>query len=73
MLRPPPMPHHAGAFGMNTGVCDAHNLAWKLAAVLQGRAGPGLLDTYTGAAGLQVRGCACLRATVRLGCDWVAF
>lgn len=32
---------------MNTGVCDAHNLAWKLAAVLQGRAGPGLLDTYT--------------------------
>lgn len=37
----------SGAFGMNTGVCDAHNLAWKLAAVLQGRAGPGLLDTYT--------------------------
>jgi 2-polyprenyl-6-methoxyphenol hydroxylase-like FAD-dependent oxidoreductase len=32
---------------MNTGVCDAHNLAWKLAAVLQGRAGPGLLDSYT--------------------------
>ena len=32
---------------MNTGVCDAHNLAWKLAAVLQGRAGDGLLDTYT--------------------------
>lgn len=40
----------AGAFGMNTGVCDAHNLAWKLAAVLQGQAGPGLLDTYTGVA-----------------------
>ncbi|PSC72429.1 phenol 2-monooxygenase-like isoform X1 isoform B [Micractinium conductrix] len=37
----------SGAFGMNTGVCDAHNLAWKLAAVLQGRAGDGLLDTYT--------------------------
>lgn len=34
---------------MNTGVCDAHNLAWKLAAVLQGRAGPRLLDSYTGA------------------------
>ena len=32
---------------MNTGVCDAHNLAWKLAAVLQGRAGPRLLDSYT--------------------------
>ncbi|WP_432095000.1 FAD-dependent monooxygenase [Streptomyces sp. bgisy100] len=35
-----------GAFGMNTGVADAHNLAWKLAAVLRGTAGPGLLDTY---------------------------
>lgn len=32
---------------MNTGVCDAHNLAWKLAAVVQGRAGDALLDTYT--------------------------
>jgi putative polyketide hydroxylase len=35
-----------GAFGLNTGVADAHNLAWKLAAVLAGRAGPRLLDTY---------------------------
>ncbi|WP_074309758.1 FAD-dependent oxidoreductase [Singulisphaera sp. GP187] len=35
-----------GAFGMNTGVADAHNLAWKLAHVLQGRAGAPLLDTY---------------------------
>jgi 2-polyprenyl-6-methoxyphenol hydroxylase-like FAD-dependent oxidoreductase len=35
-----------GAFGLNTGIADAHNLAWKLAAVLAGRAGPGLLDTY---------------------------
>ncbi|WP_406863622.1 FAD-dependent monooxygenase [Streptomyces sp. HUAS MG47] len=32
--------------GLNLGVQDAHNLAWKLAAVLHGRAGPGLLDTY---------------------------
>lgn len=32
--------------GMNTGVRDASNLAWKLAAVIQGRLGPGLLDTY---------------------------
>ncbi len=32
--------------GMNSGIRDAHNLAWKLAAVLDGRAGPGLLDTY---------------------------
>ncbi|MEV5708026.1 FAD-dependent monooxygenase [Actinoallomurus sp. NPDC052274] len=36
----------SGAFGSNTGVQDAHNLAWKLALVLSGRAGPGLLDTY---------------------------
>jgi putative polyketide hydroxylase len=35
-----------GAFGSNTGIQDAHNLAWKLAAVLDGTAGPGLLDTY---------------------------
>jgi hypothetical protein len=35
-----------GGFGGNTGVHDAHNLAWKLAAVLHGTAGPGLLDTY---------------------------
>ncbi len=30
----------------NTGIQDAHNLAWKLASVLQGTAGKGLLDTY---------------------------
>src|SRR3712207_6677028 len=35
-----------GGFGGNTGVLDAHNIAWKLAAVLKGEAGPGLLDTY---------------------------
>jgi 2-polyprenyl-6-methoxyphenol hydroxylase-like FAD-dependent oxidoreductase len=35
-----------GAFGMNTGIADAHNLAWKLALVLRGLAGPGLLDSY---------------------------
>jgi 3-(3-hydroxy-phenyl)propionate hydroxylase len=32
--------------GMNSGIRDAHNLAWKLAAVIQGRLGPRLLDTY---------------------------
>ena len=32
--------------GMNSGIRDAHNLAWKLAAVLQGRLGPRLLETY---------------------------
>jgi putative polyketide hydroxylase len=36
----------AGAFGMNTGLQDAHNLAWKLAAVLNGSAGPDLLASY---------------------------
>ncbi|MFI6594754.1 FAD-dependent monooxygenase [Nonomuraea sp. NPDC050536] len=35
-----------GAFGMNTGVADAHNLAWKLAHVLRGEADAALLDTY---------------------------
>jgi putative polyketide hydroxylase len=35
-----------GAFGSNTGIQDAHNLAWKLAAALDGWAGDGLLDTY---------------------------
>jgi 3-(3-hydroxy-phenyl)propionate hydroxylase len=32
--------------GMNSGIRDAQNLAWKLAAVLAGQAGPGLLDSY---------------------------
>jgi hypothetical protein len=35
-----------GGFGGNTGVQDAHNLAWKLAAVIKGEAGEALLDTY---------------------------
>lgn len=35
-----------GGFGGNTGIHDAHNLAWKLAMVLKGEAGPALLDTY---------------------------
>ena len=35
-----------GGFGLNTGVQDVHNLAWKLAAVLHGQADPLLLDTY---------------------------
>jgi putative polyketide hydroxylase len=35
-----------GGLGANTGIQDAHNLAWKLAAVLHGQAGAGLLDTY---------------------------
>ena len=35
-----------GGFGGNTGVADANNLAWKLAFVLNGAAGPALLETY---------------------------
>ena len=35
-----------GGFGMNTGVQDVHNLCWKLALVLQGRAADCLLQTY---------------------------
>ena len=35
-----------GARGANSGVQDAENLAWKLDAVLGGRAGPALLDSY---------------------------
>lgn len=35
-----------GAQGMNTGLQDAYNLAWKLALVVSGRAGDALLDSY---------------------------
>ncbi|WP_330276419.1 FAD-dependent monooxygenase [Lentzea sp. NBC_00516] len=35
-----------GGVGMNVGIQDAHNLGWKLAAVVTGRADPALLDTY---------------------------
>ncbi|MCC2673476.1 MAG: pentachlorophenol 4-monooxygenase (Pentachlorophenol hydroxylase)-like protein [Ramlibacter sp.] len=35
-----------GARGGNTGIADADNLAWKMAAVLKGHASPALLDSY---------------------------
>ena len=35
-----------GATGMNTGIADGHNLGWKLAWVVRGRAAPSLLDSY---------------------------
>ncbi|GLL03486.1 FAD-dependent monooxygenase [Dactylosporangium matsuzakiense] len=35
-----------GGFGMNTGIDDAANLAWKLAGALQGWGGPGLVGSY---------------------------
>ncbi|MES2343432.1 MAG: FAD-dependent monooxygenase, partial [Pseudomonadota bacterium] len=36
-----------GVRGLNSGLDDAGNLAWKLAAVLRGDAGAGLLDSYS--------------------------
>ncbi|MDB5857073.1 MAG: FAD-dependent oxidoreductase [Ramlibacter sp.] len=36
-----------GVRGLNSGLDDAANLAWKLASVLEGRAAPQLLDTYS--------------------------
>jgi putative polyketide hydroxylase len=35
-----------GGMGMNSGIGDVHNLAWKLHAVLRGQAGADLLETY---------------------------
>ena len=37
----------AGGEGMNTGMQDAFNLAWKLASVVHGMCGEGLLDSYS--------------------------
>ena len=37
----------SNGLGSNTSIQDSYNLAWKLAAVLRGQAGPELLDTYT--------------------------
>ena len=37
----------AGGQGMNTGMQDAFNLAWKLALVIEGAAKPALLDSYS--------------------------
>ncbi|MFI8279580.1 FAD-dependent oxidoreductase [Streptomyces sp. NPDC085929] len=37
-----------GGQGLNTGIGDAMNLGWKLAATVHGHAPDGLLDTYTG-------------------------
>ncbi|WP_228001441.1 FAD-dependent monooxygenase [Nocardia australiensis] len=35
-----------GGYGLNTGIADAVNLGWKLAAVINGFGGDGLLDSY---------------------------
>lgn len=46
--------------GLNTSIEDAHNLAWKLAQVIHGKASPKLLDTYE-----QER-----RLIGKRNCDW---
>jgi 3-(3-hydroxy-phenyl)propionate hydroxylase len=58
------MPPFAGQ-GLNSGLRDASNLCWKLAAVLNGQAGAGLLDTYTTERRPHVR--AVVRLSVRMG------
>lgn len=51
--------------GMGAGLRDAHNLAWKLAAVLHGEAGEDLLDTYQAERAPHVA--AVTRTSVRVG------
>ncbi|KAG1330831.1 2,4-dichlorophenol 6-monooxygenase [Cocos nucifera] len=36
----------AGGFGMNTGIQDAHNLAWKISSLLNNIASPSIIQTY---------------------------
>ena len=40
------LPPNRGGYGANTGIEDAHNLAWKLSSVLCGKSTQNLLDTY---------------------------
>ena len=40
------LPPTRGGYGANTGIHDAHNLSWKLAAVHAGTSTPALLDSY---------------------------
>ncbi len=51
--------------GLGAGLRDAHNLAWKLAAVLQGRAEEDLLDSYRAERAPQAE--ATIRTAVRVG------
>ncbi len=45
-MTPPLVVPPVGGYGANTGIHAAHNLAWKLAQVHRGEAGPAILDTY---------------------------
>jgi putative polyketide hydroxylase len=61
-----------GGLGANTGIQDAHNLAWKLAMVHHGQAGPALLDIYEQErrpVGLLTMGQALARFGTRMGPD----
>lgn len=40
------LPPNRGGYGANTGIEDAHNLAWKLESVLSGKSKTSLLETY---------------------------
>ncbi|KAK9236437.1 FAD binding domain-containing protein [Lipomyces kononenkoae] len=40
------LPPNRGGYGANTGIADAHNISWKIAAVLEGTSRPELLETY---------------------------
>jgi putative polyketide hydroxylase len=51
------LPPNRGGFGANTGIEDAHNIAWKLSVVLEGFSMRRLLDTYDD----EPRPMACLR------------
>ena len=55
----------AGATGVSAAMHDAHNLAWKLAAVWAGHAGPALLDSYA-----QEREAVGRRNTHETGTAW---
>ncbi len=58
------MPPFAGQ-GMNSGVRDAHNLAWKLAAVVSGHLGHRLLDSYE--AERRDHAAAMIQLAIRMG------
>lgn len=53
-----------GGQGLNVGIVDAANLGWKLAAVVRGRVGEDILDTYT-ANGILSRRACCRTAGLR--------
>lgn len=40
------LPPNRGGYGANTGIADAHNVAWKIAAVAGGKSDPSILNTY---------------------------